>query len=236
MTHFLDYTEPRIVFPLGGDAKMATQRFLFLICLMMCRGDTSDICTGAHCQRSSRSPDHQSTSPHHQSRYAVYPPRRPAVPYTIIQPQHSRIGSPKENPRTITAEVFNPQGCTGGRCHGSARPTHNATKECKGLECKLPVQIRQEPRQHPCVGDACSRGSTAGRGRVPFAHMQDRAEQVLGEFPEFGLRGGPSSGIQLTCDIKPGKHDSLFPALCDCLLVILTLVIMILHLQPCKTD
>jgi hypothetical protein len=36
--------------------------------------------------------------------------------------------------------------------------------------------------------------------------MQDRAEQVLGEFPELGTRGGPSTGIQLTCDIKPGKQ------------------------------
>ncbi|KAA0718868.1 hypothetical protein E1301_Tti011353 [Triplophysa tibetana] len=170
-------------------------------------GSASDICTGAHCQRSSRSPDHQSALPHHQSRFSVYSPRRPAVPYTVIQPQHSRTGSPKENPRTITAEVFNPHGCTGGRCHGSARPTHNNTKECKGLECKLPVRIRQEPQQHPCIGDACSRGSDVGRGRLSFAHMQDRAEQVLEEFPEYGLRGGPSSGIQLTCDIKPGFNE-----------------------------
>nr|XP_055058943.1 uncharacterized protein si:ch211-252f13.5 [Misgurnus anguillicaudatus] len=189
---------------------MATQKFLFFVCLMVCGGNiesTSDICTGPYCQRSSRLPDHQGRSADHQSRYSVYSPRRPAVPYTVIQPQHSRTGSPKENPRTITAEVFNPQGCPGGRCHGSARPTNNDTKECRGADCKLPVQNRQDPRQHPCVGDACNTGSNPGRGRPSFVHMQDRAEQVLGEFPEFGIRGGSSSGIQLTCDIKPDINE-----------------------------
>lgn len=230
------------LYPLDGDAKMATQFFFVFLCLMMFIGDivsTSDICKGAHCQRSSRSPDHKSASPHHQSRFSVYSPRRPAVPYTVIQPQQSRTGSPKENPRTITAEVFNPHGCTGGRCHGSARPTHNNTKECKGLECKLPVRIQQEPRQHPCIGDACSRGSHAGRGRLSFAHMQDRAEQVLEEFPEFGLRGGPSSGIQLTCDIKPGKHDS-FCSVCyfisDLTIGNSDITLAIMQSGTCETD
>lgn len=168
---------------------------------------TAEICSGVHCQRSpSRSPDHQSRSPHVQSRYSVYAPRRPSVPYTVIHPQNSRTGSPKENPRTITAEVFNPQGCTGRDCHGLPRPTNNGTKECKGIGCKLPVRMRQDPKQHSCVGDACSTGSNVERSRLSFVHMQDRAEQVLGEFPEFGTRGGPSTGIQLTCDIKPGKQ------------------------------
>lgn len=174
---------------------METQRFLFLICLMM-----SGICTGVHCQRSPfRSEDHQ-------SRYSVYAPRRPSVPYTVIHPQNSRSGSPKENPRTITAEVFTPQGCTGRGCHGSPRPTNNDTKECKGIGCKLPARMRQDPKQHSCVGDACITGSDVERSRLSFVHMQDRAEQVLGEFPELGNRGGPSTGIQLTCDIKPGKQ------------------------------
>ncbi|XP_050984369.1 uncharacterized protein si:ch211-252f13.5 [Labeo rohita] len=181
---------------------METQRFIFLICLMMCGRDTEstpEICTGAHCQRSpSRSPDHQ-------SRYSIYAPRRPSVPYTVIHPQHSRTGSPKVNPKTITAEVFNP--CTGGGCQGSPRTSNNDTKECKGIGCKLPVRMRQDPKQHSCVGDACTTGSDVGRSRLSFVHMQDRAEQVLGEFPELGTRGGPSTGIQLTCDIKPGTNE-----------------------------
>ncbi len=186
----------RIVLSRSAPAAMETQSFLFLVCLMMCGGDTEstpEICTGPHCQRSpSRSPDHQ-------SRYSVYAPRRPSVPYTVIQPQHSRTGSPKVNPRTITAEVFNPQGCTGGGCHGSPRPTNNDSKECKGIGCKLPVRMRPDPKQH-------STGTDVGRSRHSFVHMQDRAEQVLGEFPELGTRGGLSTGIQLTCDIKPGKQ------------------------------
>ncbi|KAK7158840.1 hypothetical protein R3I94_005241 [Phoxinus phoxinus] len=161
----------------------------------------SGICTGVHCQRSpSRTADHQ-------SRYSVYAPRRPSVPYTVIHPQNSRSGSPKENPRTITAEVFTPQGCTGRGCHGSPSTTNNDTKECKGIGCKLPARMRQDPKQHSCVGDACIRGSDVERSRLSFVHMQDRAEQVLGEFPELGTRGGPSTGIQLTCDIKPGTNE-----------------------------
>ncbi|XP_005171244.1 uncharacterized protein si:ch211-252f13.5 [Danio rerio] len=178
---------------------MDSQRFLLLVCLTMCGRDiesASEI----------RLPDHQSRSSHVQNRYSIYASRRPSVPYTVIHP--SRTGSLRENPRTITAEVLNPQGgCTGGGCHGSQRPANNHTKECKGIGCKLPVRMRQDPKQHSCVGDACSTGSDAGRSRLSFVHMQDRAEQVSVEFPELGTQGGPSSGIQLTCDIKPGTNE-----------------------------
>ncbi|XP_051985031.1 uncharacterized protein si:ch211-252f13.5 [Xyrauchen texanus] len=190
---------------------MATQSFLFLICLMVCGGNiqsASEICTGTHCQRSaSRTPDSQSRLSHHQSRYSVYSPRRPAVPYTIIHPQQSKTGRPKENPRNITAEVFSPHGCTGGSCQRLPRPTNNGTNECRSIECKLPVHMRQEHRQHSCIGEACATGSNVGRSKLSFVHMQDRAEQALGEFPELGLRGGPSTGIQLTCDIKQGTNE-----------------------------
>ncbi|XP_052466605.1 uncharacterized protein LOC128023174 [Carassius gibelio] len=183
---------------------MEVQRFLLLICLMMCGGEIEsapEMCTGVHCQRSpSRTPDHQ-------SRYSIYAPRRPSVPYTVIHPQHSRSGSPKVNPRTITAEVFNPHGCTGRGCHSSPRQTNNDTNVCKGIGCKLPLRMRQDPKQHSCVGDACTTGSVVGRSSLSFDHMQDRAEQVLGEFPELGTGRGPSTGIQLTCDIKPGTNE-----------------------------
>lgn len=200
-----------------------------------CRGthcfpaqDWSRLCAGEHCPgrteaAASRRQFHQPA----QARQAqVYPSYQqdshlaqsaPLVPYTIIQPQRGGTaqvagtdGTMRTNPRTITAEVFHP-GCAGGTCQSgvTSRTVTNdgATRECKGLECKLPQRMRQKPRA--CVGDNCgASGGEDGRGNPSPVHVTDRAAQFLGEFSDFGSeRGGASLGIQLSCDLKPGQYQ-----------------------------
>uniref|UniRef100_A0A3P9J169 Si:ch211-252f13.5 n=1 Tax=Oryzias latipes TaxID=8090 RepID=A0A3P9J169_ORYLA len=132
----------------------------------------------------------------------------PLAPFTIIQPQHAGFTQPRRtNPRTITAEVFHP-GCAGGTCPStvSHRPTsneHTATRECKGIGCKLPSRMRQQ--QKPCVGEECgtqARGD--GRGGSSPVQVTDRAAQFLDELQDFGSDNG--AFIQLTCDMKPSNE------------------------------
>uniref|UniRef100_A0A3B4WQV0 Si:ch211-252f13.5 n=1 Tax=Seriola lalandi dorsalis TaxID=1841481 RepID=A0A3B4WQV0_SERLL len=110
-------------------------------------------------------------------------------------------------PRTITAEVFHP-GCAGGTCpttvsHRQTNEDGGATRECKGIGCKLPLRMRQKPK--PCVGDACgSHGGDEGRGNSSPVHVTDRAAQFLDELPDFGSERG--AWIQLTCDMKPNNE------------------------------
>ncbi|XP_078790892.1 uncharacterized protein LOC105356179 isoform X2 [Oryzias latipes] len=197
----------------------------------ICRGprclngqDWSRSCVGAHCRERTESSSSQrqlhlspqfktaqvypsyQQDPHssqHQSQSA------PLAPYTIIQPQHAGFTQPRRtNPRTITAEVFHP-GCAGGTCPStvSHRPTsneHTATRECKGIGCKLPSRMRQ--KQKPCVGEECgtqARGD--GRGGSSPVQVTDRAAQFLDELQDFGSDNG--AFIQLTCDMKPGSNE-----------------------------
>ncbi|XP_035489440.2 uncharacterized protein si:ch211-252f13.5 [Scophthalmus maximus] len=137
----------------------------------------------------------------------------PLAPY-IIQPQQGGFaqqtgadGTRRTNPRTITAEVFHP-GCVGGTCPTTVahRQTNDdgATRECKGIGCKLPLRMRQMPK--PCAGDGCApHGGDDGRGNPSPVHVTDRAAQYLDELPDLGSERG--AWIQLTCDMKPGNNE-----------------------------
>nr|XP_046265358.1 uncharacterized protein si:ch211-252f13.5 [Scatophagus argus] len=186
-------------------------------------------CVGAHCQgqtepvASRRQFQHSAQSRQGQ----VYPSYQqdanfnhqqaqsaPLAPYTIIQPQSGGFaqhagtdGTRRTNPRTITAEVFHP-GCAGGTCPAtvSHHQTNDdsASRECKGIGCKLPLRMRQKPK--PCVGDGCgAHGGDDGRGNSSPVHVTDRAAQFLDELPDFGSERG--AWIQLTCDMKPGTNE-----------------------------
>lgn len=195
-----------------------------------CRGtrcfsgqDWSRPCVGAHCQgrREAVAPQqfHQSAQSRQGQVYSKFQQdahqaqSAPQAPYTIIQPQPGGFAQQagtdgrRTNPRTITAEVFHP-GCAGGTCPTtiSRHPTSDdsATRECKGIGCKLPVRMRQKPKA--CVGDGCgTHGENEGRGSSSPVHVRDRAAQFLDEFPDFGSERG--AWIQLTCDMKPGQYQ-----------------------------
>ncbi|KAM7378921.1 hypothetical protein PAMP_004509 [Pampus punctatissimus] len=182
--------------------------------------DRSRPCVGAHCQgrtetaAASRRQFHHSAQSrqgqvhpsyqqdahfsHHQAQSA------PLAAYTIIQPQQVGFaqqagtdGTRRTNSRTITAEVFHP-GCAGGSCPTtvSHRPTSDdsATRECKGIGCKLPPRMRQK-----------AHGGDGERGNSSPVHVTDRAAQFLDELPDFGSERG--AWIQLTCDMKPGNNE-----------------------------
>ncbi|KAF3699023.1 hypothetical protein EXN66_Car014710 [Channa argus] len=192
--------------------------------------DWSRHCVGAHCQGRTEAATSRRQFPHSaQPRQGqVYPKYQkdshqfthqqaqsaPLAPYTIIQPQKGGFGQQagtdgtrRTNPRTITAEVFHP-GCAGGTCpttvsHRST-PDDSATRECKGIGCKLPLRMNQKPKA--CVGDGCNTHvGDDRRGSSSPVHVTDRAAQFLDELPDFGSERG--TWIQLTCDIKPGTNE-----------------------------
>ncbi|KAG9273663.1 hypothetical protein AMEX_G10398 [Astyanax mexicanus] len=153
---------------------MAFTLLLIITCMAGMTGSTSGTCRGPHC------------------------PGRPVVPYTIVHPQHG--SSVRENPRTLTAEVFVPQ-CTGRGCRSPA----NATEGCRGIGCRLPpLGMRVKPRQSPCPGEGCPVGVRGRSSQGMVVKAQDRVEHVLRDFPD---REGSPLGIQLTCDVKPGSNE-----------------------------
>ncbi len=180
-------------------------------------------CTGAHCpgSRSSRPP--RQFSPTTQGRAAqivasqhhAYPssPRAASDAYPAGQTLRGRHGDGSGGTRIRALEVL-PAGCTDGDCAAPVRqfqPT-NDTRDCRGIECRLPPRIRPKHRAK-CVGEGClagseESGSSAASSQLPPFHLSDRAAQFLGDFPELGYPspelGGAPLGVQLTCDIKPG--------------------------------
>ncbi|KAL2097744.1 hypothetical protein ACEWY4_006951 [Coilia grayii] len=211
---------------------MASSLLLFILyltgCLCVSRG-TGEICRGTHCfgaydtqctgaqclGRTGTSSGHLAAATRggplqsrHQNGYNDPASRGQAVPYTIYPPQHARESYPRQNPRSITAEVYNP-GCTDRDCATHKRPSRNDTQECKGIECKSPHRIRPKPKPQPCVGEQCSAAasSSGGRARSTVLHLPDRAAQFLGEFSDIASDLGSSPGIQLTCDVKGGSNE-----------------------------
>ncbi|XP_057680657.1 uncharacterized protein nell3 [Corythoichthys intestinalis] len=95
--------------------------------------------------------------------------------------------------------------CVGSDC-ATTPETDNQTRDCRGLECRLPPRLRPKGRARD-AGDT----PPAGAERLPPVHLADRAAQFLGDFPEFGQPpsepGGAPLGVQLTCDVKPGENE-----------------------------
>ncbi|XP_072432087.1 uncharacterized protein nell3 [Chiloscyllium punctatum] len=107
--------------------------------------------------------------------------------------------------------------CPGGECPGRP-PTSNETKECRGIECRLPLRSRLKPKgRAQCAGGGgyCPPGPVQVEaevlGQSSPVHMPDRAAQYVGEIPDLSYSttelGGAALGVQLTCDIKPGDNE-----------------------------
>lgn len=185
-------------------------------------------CTGAHCpgSRSSRPPRHFSQTAQGRaaqivaSQHHAYPssPRAAPETYPASQPLRGRQGDGSGGARMRAPEVL-PAGCTDADCAALVKqfqPT-NDTRDCRGIECRLPLRIRPKPRAKSCVGEGCATASeesvsAAADSQLPPVHLSDRAAQFLGDFPELGYPspelGGAPLGVQLTCDIKPGLQSS----------------------------
>uniref|UniRef100_A0A3Q2Q683 NELL (neural EGFL like) family member 3 n=1 Tax=Fundulus heteroclitus TaxID=8078 RepID=A0A3Q2Q683_FUNHE len=178
-------------------------------------------CTGEHCpgSRSSRLPRH--FNPAAQARggnaavtqhHAHPSPQRaplgtePSV-QLLLRGRHGHGGG---------AQI----GCADGDCAvRQLQQPRNETRDCRGIECRLPLGIRPKARGRSCVGEGCA----AAGEEMPPVYLSDRAAQFLGDVPEFGASelGGAPLGVQLTCDIKPENEVPSEDAL-------------ILHLQLAK--
>ncbi|XP_068160066.1 uncharacterized protein nell3 [Antennarius striatus] len=180
-------------------------------------------CTGAHCAggRTSRlarqfNPTTKGRAPQIvSSQHHAYPNSARVVPeaYPVaVLPLRGRHGDARSR-----AHEYLPAGCTEGDCaaHGKQFQPTNDTRECRGLECRLPLRIRPKNRAKSCVGEGCLAGmeesGAATSSQLPPVHVSDKAAQFLGDFPELGYPstelGGAPLGVQLTCDIKPGENE-----------------------------
>lgn len=225
-----------------NEFKMMQMRVvLFLWCFLclsvpvqseLCKGSRcsevgeSRPCSGSQCGsgRSSRPTrqhnpiTHSKSAPSHQHGVShLSPPdmlESPTAPRSHI---HTR-----ERMRTVEVAGHT---CTGVDCITTKRPPQaiNDTRECRGLECRLPLKIRNKHRVRLCPPDGCGPGSDDAPVHVP-----DRAAQFLGEFPDIGYPsselGGAPLGVQLTCDIKPGGVNQWIQLFCSCLGFILHLL------------
>ncbi|KAG7524092.1 hypothetical protein JOB18_006837 [Solea senegalensis] len=201
-------------------------------------GDTSDPrpCTGEHCPggRSSRQPRHFNPTAAQGraaqivgSQYHAYPssPRAAAQAYPgaqLLRGRHSDSsgsGGVSGGGGARRAPEAPPAGCTGAGCATAVKQFQpvNDTRDCRGIECRLPARIRPRARAKSCEGEGCpadseeSVSSSSSSSQFPPVHLSDRAAQFLGDFPEFGYSsselGGAPLGVQLTCDIKPGENE-----------------------------
>ncbi|KAL6097641.1 uncharacterized protein ACO6RY_13134 [Pungitius sinensis] len=177
----------------------------------ICRGthcfgaDTGDPrpCTGARCpgSRSSRPPRQHEPTTHGRAAH------------TVSGQHHAHPGSPMAAAaaaRMRAPEVL-PAGCPDAECAAAGKQPQpsNDTRDCRGIECRLPPRIRPRVRARSCVGEGC--GSEESASQLPPVHLPDRAAQFLGDFPELGYPsselGGAPLGVQLTCDITPGENE-----------------------------
>ncbi|XP_068091761.1 uncharacterized protein [Hyperolius riggenbachi] len=99
-------------------------------------------------------------------------------------------------------------GTTADTWGGAPHLSSNATRDCKGIECKLPLRMRLKSRTRvSCTGEGCP----PAEGQQSVVRLSDRAAHFIGEVPEFHYSnaelGGAPLGVQLTCDIKPGENE-----------------------------
>ncbi|XP_072910786.1 uncharacterized protein nell3 [Hemitrygon akajei] len=177
----------------------------------------SRLCHGVHCQarpftpsraNSGLTPDRASTA------FRGYPRNGSSgtISRSTADPKNfQHAGRRRENLGDREAPCLR----VGGDCPGK-QGKHNGTKECKGIECSLPLRIRLKPRAGAqCTGDHCpvaplSLGAEQ-LGQPSPIHVRDTAAQFISEIPDLGYSttelGASALGIQLTCDIKPGDNE-----------------------------
>lgn len=135
--------------------------------------------------------------------HPVYPPRDAAETHASLQLFRGRHGDAEGGGARLRAHEVPPAACTDAEC-ASPKPS-NDTRECGGIECRLPPRMRARHR-----GGAELSASSSPR---PPAHLADRAAQFLGDFPDLEYPppelGAAPLGVQLTCDIKPGEFNLL---------------------------
>nr|XP_055038749.1 uncharacterized protein nell3 [Misgurnus anguillicaudatus]XP_055038750.1 uncharacterized protein nell3 [Misgurnus anguillicaudatus] len=190
---------------------------LLLVCVLCAfssarSGDTGDAraCSGSHCPTGKSSRPSRQNNPTTQSRSINQHHSLPSSHFEHHAALLSHRGRSGEQTReNIQTRVAGFYGSACADCGSPPKPAPqviNDTRECKGIECRLPLRVRPKPRSRPCAGDGC----VPGTSQPPLIHVADRAAQFLGEFPDIGYPAselGAPLGVQLTCDIKPGENE-----------------------------
>nr|XP_015810942.2 uncharacterized protein nell3 [Nothobranchius furzeri] len=165
-------------------------------------------CAGAHCQGDGSSRLQRQFNPTTLGRTAQ-PEAGQNHPHSPKEPSPSTLFLRGRN-GDGGAHVRAQERCLGADCASAAKQfqTNNETRDCRGIECRLPPRMRTKSRGRSCVGERCSSDGTHTADQPP-AYLSDRAAQFLGD--EFGHPsselGGAPLGVQLTCDIKPGENE-----------------------------
>ena len=184
---------------------LASQRAVAELCRgSRCSGDPSP-CSGAQC------PAGRAARPG-AARHHLSSPRAASdthASFQLLRGRHGDAGGAEGGGARLGAHQVAPAGGSDVDCGASPKPS-NATRECRGIECRLPPRMRSKHRGRTCAGEGCAAApelSVSSSPRPP-AHLSDRAAQFLGDFPDPGHPapelGGAPLGVQLTCDIKPG--------------------------------
>ncbi|KAG8443285.1 hypothetical protein GDO86_011910 [Hymenochirus boettgeri] len=156
--------------------------------------EPSKPCVGVRC--SSRTNRHSRSSSQH-----------PTSSGSFQQPGRAHLLNPTREETVSTGQaVVDPWG-------GPQNSNGNASRDCKGIECKLPLRIRMKSRARTsCFGEGCP----LVEGPLPtnpqgIVRLADRSAHFIGEVPDFqhgtSELGGAPLGVQLTCDIKPGENE-----------------------------
>ncbi|XP_053569900.1 uncharacterized protein LOC128660208 isoform X2 [Bombina bombina] len=178
------------------------------LCLLLCSLVDAERCLeGANCQSSTAESEQQKTCvgarcPAKHSRLSR------SFHHTASSSTSAQHGRAQQQPSGSLREEHVTHGMTdpwGGVPH----PGTNSSRDCKGIECRLPLRIRMKSRGRiPCTGEGCAAGE--GQRETPgLVRLNDRAAQFIGEVPDFPTSelGGAPLGVQLTCDIKPGENE-----------------------------
>ncbi|XP_063777719.1 uncharacterized protein LOC134927342 isoform X2 [Pseudophryne corroboree] len=117
----------------------------------------------------------------------------------------SQSGSASHQPPASARGDFSGGADTWG---GTQPHSSNVSRDCKGIECRLPLRIRLKSRgKVSCTGEGCA----PAEGQQTLVHLSDRAAHFIGEAPDQQYSnselGGAPLGVQLTCDIKPGENE-----------------------------
>ncbi|XP_063308645.1 uncharacterized protein LOC134609120 [Pelobates fuscus] len=173
-----------------------------LVFLLLCSKIPAERCQGGHSCTGSQ-PDNE------QQRPCVGPRCTARTSRTSRSHQHMATNNGYMQPIRALLQTSGSLGedsvgstdTWGGQQQGNS----NSTRDCKGIECKLPLRMRLKSRSRAaCVGEGCP--LVEGQSLV---RLSDRAAQFIGEVPDhqYSELGGAPLGVQLTCDIKPGENE-----------------------------
>lgn len=174
-----------------------------------CSGDPNP-CSGAHCP-GGREARPGAAAQVVAAQHYVYAPRAAAethASFQLFRERHADASGAEGGSAQPRAHKVPPAGCTDVDCSAPPKPS-NDSRECRGIECRLPPRMRSKQRGRTCAGEGCAAAPELSASSSPRPlHLSDRAAQFLGDFPDPGHPapelGGAALGVQLTCDIKPG--------------------------------